>query len=368
MFTIPNGVAWVNDSLVISAASPQGISLYRQRIAGPAFQPVGTAQRLTEGSESGWLPSAAAGRLAFISSRTDANLWSVQLDPASGIAHGPLRRITRGPGILGNLTITRDSRTLAYCSVRLGQGDVFLRDLQVETESVLNEGPPGPKWDPAISPSGSRLAVSNRPQAGERALRPIFVISLPDGAWHQVAEDCGGRPRGWVDERRLLIQRFGRLSSLAVIDTETGDQLELIQSQERSINNPRLSPDRRWIAFDASLPSGPASVFVAPFRGEPIAESSWAEVEPSTSHPFWSADGRVLYYTTIGTNPLIRSAVRARHFAPTSGLVEGEPIAVYRATEMLMPAYPGTTPVATPDQILFVLGDFRGDVWIMDLE
>jgi hypothetical protein len=48
--------------------------------------------------------------------------------------------------------------------------------------------------------------------------------------------------------------------------------------------------------------------------------------------------------------------------------VDGEPIAVYASTEMLMPAYlPGTTPVATPDQIIFVLGDFRGDVWLMDL-
>ncbi len=34
-----------------------------------------------------------------------------------------------------------------------------------------------------------------------------------------------------------------------------------------------------------------------------------------------------------------------------------------------MPAYlPGTAPIATPDQIILVLGDFRGDVWLMDLD
>jgi hypothetical protein len=33
-----------------------------------------------------------------------------------------------------------------------------------------------------------------------------------------------------------------------------------------------------------------------------------------------------------------------------------------------MPAYlPGTGPIATPNQIILVLGDFRGDVWLMDL-
>ena len=65
---------------------------------------------------------------------------------------------------------------------------------------------------------------------------------------------------------------------------------------------------------------------------------------------------------------MVRSAVRARHVA-SDGLVEGEPIAVYSSNDMLMPAYlPGTTPIATPDQIILVLGDFRGDVWMMDLD
>ena len=92
-------------------------------------------------------------------------------------------------------------------------------------------------------------------------------------------------------------------------------------------------------------------------------------MERSASHPFWSADGRFLYYTPTGTNPLVRSALRARRFSSASGLVEGEPIAAYSESEMLMPAYiPGTAPIATPDQIILVLGDFRGDIWMMDIQ
>jgi len=35
---------------------------------------------------------------------------------------------------------------------------------------------------------------------------------------------------------------------------------------------------------------------------------------------------------------------------------------------MMMPAYlAGTAPIATPDQIILVLGDFAGDIWLMDL-
>jgi hypothetical protein len=76
-----------------------------------------------------------------------------------------------------------------------------------------------------------------------------------------------------------------------------------------------------------------------------------------------------LYYTPTGTNPLVRSAVRARRFASVAGLVEGEPIEVYASSEMMIPAYlPGSAPIATPDQIILVLGDFRGDIWLMELE
>jgi len=367
MFTLPTGVAWAEDAIVVSAAGAQGVCLYRQRLLPSTLQPSGPPQRLTEGSESAWLPVAAAGRIAYVSSRADANLWSVALDTASGVAQGALRRLTRGPGVLGYLTLTSDCRTLAYFSVRRGQGDVFLRDLHTGAEQVISEGPDG-KWDPAISPRGTRLAVGTRPAGGDRVLRPIFVISLTDRSWQELGEDCGGRPREWVDERRLVIQRFGRANSIAVIDTETGVQIDLLGSPDRPVLNPRLSPDRQWIAFEASRSGEPASVFVCPYREQSIPESEWALVDRAATHPFWSADGRLVYYTPTGTNPLVRSAVRARRFAPHSGLTEGHPIPVYASSEMLMPAYlPGTAPIATPEEIFLVLGDYRGDVWLMDL-
>ena len=369
MFVLPTGVAWVKDSLVFSAAGGQGINLYRQRISEATFQPVSAPERLTTGSETAWLPTAAAGRLAYFSGRADGNLWSVALDATSGVASGPQRRMTRGTLPLGYLTLTRDCRTLAYFSFRLGTGDVFLKDLQTGSEKPLAHGPDGAKGYPAISPQGNLLALGMRmPDAG-RALRPIFIVDLRDWTWASLGDDCGGRPREWVDERVLIIERFARLNSIAIIDTETREQFALLQSSERSVSNPRLSPDRRWIAFDASRPGMQASVFVAPFQPQAIAESAWIDVDHSASHPFWSADGRLLYYTQIGTNPSVRSAVRARHFAPPSGLAPGPSIEVYRSTEMLMPAYlPGTAPIATPDQIILILGDFRGDVWIMDLD
>jgi hypothetical protein len=370
LFPLPTGAAWVGDSLVLSGAGPQGICLYRQRITPASFRPAGTPEQLTAGGEAAWLPSAAAGRVAYVSSRADANLWSLSLNVADGVVRGPLRRLTRGPHPLGYLTVTSDFRTLAYFSYRLGRAEIFLRDLHSGSERALTEAPGGDKGYPAISPGGHLLAYGLRMPAGERASRPIFIGRLGDASlWRTLGDDCGGRPREWLDEHRLIIERFARLNSIALIDAETGDQHDILVSADRSIRNPRLSPDRRWIAFDASRPGEPSEVFVSPFRDEMLMESAWTVVDQLASHPFWSADGRLLYYTPTGTNPLIRSAVRARRFASALGLVEGEPMAVYASSEMLMPAnLPGTAPIATPDQIILVLGDFRGDIWLMELE
>jgi len=369
MFTVPTVGAWLDDSLVFAAAGSRtkGVQLYRQRITSAGYQPSGAATQLTSGSESAWLPRAGGRRLAFLSSRADMNLWSVSVDAVSGIGQGPLRRMTRGPAPTGYLSITRDFRTLAYFSFRLGQGEIFVRNMETGSEKVLAQAPEGEKGYPAISPSGTQLAFGVRMPAGEQAARPIFVADLATGAWRSLGDDCGGRPRQWLDERLLMIERFARLNSMAIIDTETGNQRDFLSSAERSITNPRLSPDGRWVAFDAAPPGEPASVFVAPLEKQPIGESEWVVVDRFASHPFWSADGTMLYYTPTGAIPMIRSAVRGRRFVPGTGAM-AEPVAVYSLTEMLMPAYlPGTAALATPDQIILVLGDFRGDVWLMDL-
>jgi hypothetical protein len=58
-----------------------------------------------------------------------------------------------------------------------------------------------------------------------------------------------------------------------------------------------------------------------------------------------------------GTNPLVRSSIRARRFDAETGLQDEDPIAVYASNEMVMPIYPpGTTAIATPDQIILGTG------------
>src|SRR4029079_13611189 len=118
-------------------------------------------------------------------------------------------------------------------------------------------------------------------------------------------EDAGGRPRLWLDDQRVLIETFGSgLNSSAVIALEDVTPRPLLMSRDRRLSNPRLSPDGRWLAFDAAPPGGSPSVFATRLPDASAAsDSEWITVAAGASHPFWSRDGGLLYY--LPTTPTV---------------------------------------------------------------
>ena len=117
-------------------------------------------------------------------------------------------------------------------------------------------------------------------------------------------------------------------------------------------------------------PGGSPEVAISPLaRTTTVQEADWIVVSESASHPFWSRDGHLLYCLPTFPNVDIRSRVLARRFDPSTGRVTSEATEVLTLREMIVPAMvTGITPIVAPDQIIFVLGDFRGDVWIKDVE
>ena len=115
-------------------------------------------------------------------------------------------------------------------------------------------------------------------------------------------------------------------------------------------------------------PGGTPEVAVAPLAGNrPVPESEWTVIREPGSHPFWSRDGRLLYYLAMFPNADIRSRILARGFDTSTGHVDDTPADILTLREMIVPAMvTGTAPIVAPDQMIFILGDFRGDVWIRD--
>ena len=193
---------------------------------------------------------------------------------------------------------------------------------------------------------------------------------MAPGVTRLLSEDCGGRPRQWLDERTLIVETFGAgLNRFLALDTLDGTHRPLLSSVARRLSNPRVSPDGRWLAFDAATPGGSPVVVVALVDSGAVSdEADWISVAAPASHPFWSRDGRLIYYLPTFPSVDIRNRVAARRFDPSTGRTDGDPFVVLNLSEMVVPAMvSAAAPIAAPDQIVFVLGNFRGDIWIRDV-
>jgi Tol biopolymer transport system component len=361
--------AWGGDSVFYTAAGRQGVQIWRQRVSPRIFDAIGAPEAMTPGGDYAFFPSVTRGHLCFVGTHADVNLWSVAIDAATGTAHGPLRRLTRGAGIVSHLTVSQDGRTLAHFGVDMTGSRLHVRNLETGSDARIEGEPGANRGFPAISPSGQRLAYS-AVVPGPPVQRPLFLTSLAGGETRLVRNDCGGRPRLWLDEQTLLIETFGSgLNAFLIVDMRDGSQHPLLSAATRKVSNPRLSPDGRWLAFDATQPGGLPTIAIAPLqRDTPVQESEWIFICEAGSHAFWSRDGRLLYYLATFPNIDIRSRVLARGFDTSTGHVANETTEVLTLREMIVPAMvTGTAPVVAPDQIILVLGDFRGDVWIRDV-
>ena len=79
-------------------------------------------------------------------------------------------------------------------------------------------------------------------------------------------------------------------------------------------------------------------------------------------------DGSILYDLATTPSSDLRNVVRAHRSDASAGVTLGEPFTAFTSAEMVVPgSITGIAPVATRDEIILVLGDFRGDVWMMDL-
>ena len=76
----------------------------------------------------------------------------------------------------------------------------------------------------------------------------------------------------------------------------------------------------------------------------------------------------MLYYFPNTPTLEQRSVVKARRL-DSDGNVAGEAFVAFMSNEMVVPSLiPGCAPIAGPDQIVFILADFRVDIWMMDID
>jgi Tol biopolymer transport system component len=357
-----------DDEIVFSGRNQDGWSIWRQRLNRSTWKADGEPERLTTGTTVEWWPSVAGNKLAYISSHVDRNIWMVPADTNAGTVTGTLRRVTRGPGATTYPSLSRDGRVLAFASERSGNWDIYVKDLTSGKEVVLAGGPERQMYA-ALSEDGLNVAFGVVTSDAE-VTRPAYVTTVADGRVQKLCDDCNGRPAVWAqDGRNLLLERFGGPRvSVAVMNTETGAQVDLLRSEQHSVSRPRVSSDGQWIAFEVSRPgSGPAA-FVARMEGlNPIPSSKWVQIDRDALMPAWSPDGRLLYFVAGISSQ--SHTIRARRFDPVTGHPAGESFDVLPLEERIVTQFlnRGVALIAAPDRIFITLASFTGDVWVTTL-
>ncbi len=288
------------------------------------------------------------GNLAF--ERDDA-LWVAPFDPVAAQVTGPAKGLLSGVDIL---FMDRSGERAVYVTQDMAQehSEIVIVD---ETDRVLETllTVPGEFQDiAALSPDGRRLAYSYRRDAGRGlwvldiasgltrqvsprsdfaygpkwlpdgrlayltvqvgdASEPVVIDAVPGATPQPMLPRTGGEPFSGnqiaisPDGRNVLASHNpsdGREPGVYLFDMGDGDSGRVFYASDRGEGSASFRPDGKWVAYKTNG-TGRMEVYLRRFVAE---NPESAPIHPVTrdggEDPFWSPDGRTLYYVGVGAD------------------------------------------------------------------
>ncbi|MGE0360047.1 MAG: S41 family peptidase [Vicinamibacterales bacterium] len=277
------------------------IWLVKNGSGAPSYEPVTAG-----GAKDAWPMWSGDGRtLYFMSDRSGAqNLWSASAAAnAGGTAAKALTTFKDGRVLWP--TIAKDGRTIAF-ERNFGIWTVDTAGGQAREVPIALRGAPAATavehrtfsdqiQELALSPDGKKLAFTVH---GE-----IFSASARDGgAAVRVTNTAGEEAElAWSPDSRRLVYRSDRdrTHHLFLYDFTTGLETALTTGASRN-NQPRFSPDGKWIAFQRD--SRELRVLDPATKDEKLVASGVFDTPPffDARDFVWSPDSRFLAYVTTG--------------------------------------------------------------------
>jgi Tol biopolymer transport system component len=368
-FIVPG--EWIGGDVFFSGWSAERSNLWRIAIPPGTAQARGPAQQLTSGTSNEAKPSVLPGGRAVFASLTDTlNIWSLNVDANRGTVSGAPQQVTSSV-FDARTSVSLDGRKLAFISTRLGNADVWVKDLQSGRETALTATPVREE-EAEISADGTRICYL----VVEGSRWALYQIATTGGVPEKICDDCG-RPWEWSPDGRYilyLIEEGRTLPTVGVglFDVSTRRQSDYLHHPDYSLARLRFSPDGRWTSFVAGNLSG-AHVVVAPFRPDsPPPPDEWISITEHAPIPQdkmrWSPDGSLLYYTSDVDG---FRCIWAQRLHPVSKHPLGPPFAVYHSHSARRSLLNAGIPLfqelsLTADKLFFNLGETTGNVWMAE--
>jgi serine/threonine-protein kinase len=182
-----------------------------------------------------------------------------------------------------------DGQRVAFSIEEDGNRDIWIFDITTASKQRLTFEPT-PEDNPTWSPLGDRIAFNT----DLLDLSRIF-IKRTDGAGAAQPVTRGVHPAFSRDGRSLVLAVFEEdlASDIFRLDLENEAGPELFLDEGFWDFSPRLSPDGRYLAYDANS-SGNMEIYLRPFPG---GEGKWQVSGPGGLDPRWNAQGDRLYYS-----------------------------------------------------------------------
>jgi Tol biopolymer transport system component len=373
-FPIP--VAWLrNNRILFSYGSGDAVNLWlatlspdNRRIVGPPEQLTFGTGRITDASVAG------SGAMVFGITVPRPRLWDVPLEtkeiPGKGdtMAVVTNRDFTYWPSL-------SDTGKLAYLAETSDKFNLWLRDLPSGKETLLASVEAGGNINRVsayINRTGTQMAYTTL----HGSKQVIYTIGAGGGTPEKICEDCG-QLRSWSPDRKVMLSQeriFSGSKLVAVrinrIDVASGRKAVLLEKRG-FLFSPDLSPDGRWVAFQAraALADRREQLFLAAMSdGAPVEPERWVpitELKYFDADPVFSRDGKILYFTSDRDGSTCLWAVR---LDPASKKPVGDPYPVrhFHGNPRHYSWYPVFS--VGPDRIVICLEHVQSDLWMTQLQ
>jgi Tol biopolymer transport system component len=356
-------------------------SLWRVRV-DPTTLDWKTAERLTStgATDVAVTASGDGSRIAFSNQTESSRLWVFPLD-AGGRRLGPGKPLTPQGALADFAALSPDGRRVAYT---LSHPGVKRREMWV---TPLEGGPPellAPNADAGCwSPDGTKLTyiywnVKGDDQTVEtrHAIRQLGGIEQFVSPW---TSEFLLVPTDWTPDGRFLIATYKRpfssgIGQVVLWPTDNASAVApervLLTAPDSESYQARLSPNGRWLSFvtwEASSP-GRMNINIAPAQGAP--RSAWVPVAAShtwADKPRWSADGKLLYFTSRHSSSFFN--LWATRFDPSRGVPIGEPFAVttFDSPNLMISPYIDRNDLGVSARhVVLPMLNVTGSIWMLE--
>ena len=300
---VPGDWDRTDSSVVFASTGEGGSNVWKVAIAAATGTLIGAPRRLTFGTAIERGPVVGGpGRIAFTSLVENVDVWRVPLDPSSGVAAGPIERVTEGVGRDRLMNVSEDGRAMAFMSSRVDGESAWVRELDSGRERQIAQTT---ATAARISPDGVTVAISQ-----ELPRRQTVLVTLNDGTSSRFCDDCG--LADWSRDGSQVLVGQGTPARLLIRDARTGQETPLASHPSWSLLQGRFSPDGRWVVFQTANSPTLRQVFLVPAGArEPVPFDRWIPVVTDFGiQPSWSATASGSITSPIATAPFARGYSR----------------------------------------------------------